>query len=794
MRKRPELDGLRHALEVLEFPKVLGLLARHSETEMGCLRCLELVPSFEPGEVWERLRVTEEAYVLLSTDPPPSLSLTGNLSNPIDRSQKGGDLSGSELYQCACLLRLSRKLKDYFGGKGENAPFLTRLGSSLYFNDKLERELFESVTGSGELLDSASPELASLRSKMRSASLKIVSRMQEYLGSKVREWLSDPLYTTRSGRYVLPLKVENKSKLKGIVHDASSSGATVYIEPEDVVQMGNRLRETEAAEREEVLRVLREFSSRVGLIAGELISSFEIIGIIDFHFSCGRFAYDVKGCMPEASYATGINLQNGRHPLIPADKVIAVDIEVGVNTSVLITGPNTGGKTVAIKTAGLAVAMAQSGLFPLATHVTISPFMGLKADIGDEQSVLQSLSTFSGHIKNVAEAIRSSSTGFLILLDELGAGTDPAEGSALAIAVLKKLQSIGCAVLASTHYGELKAFAYETNGFSNAAMEFDLKTLQPTYRMILGAAGASQALRIAERYGIPGDVIEAAKSNLGTQQQDVARLLEELDLAQKRARKSQSEADQKSAQLEKAIAKANREASEAEEIRRSVRSKTAERLDEAMRTMRIETALILDEVRQAPSRKSVDQAKSILGELENRVRKSVLPDVALQIKNRSSDDLKVGDEVEVEGFSQSGQIIEVRNDGSVQVQIGLLRTLISNAKLRVRKKIRSTAQPRKEINTRATVAPSLAYQRANQMSNELHLRQMRAEDAVQKLEKFIDDAVLAGADSVRIVHGKGEGILRRITQDFLKKNPQITEFRDGETGEGGHGVTIARLR
>ncbi|HLK14649.1 MAG TPA: endonuclease MutS2 [Fimbriimonadaceae bacterium] len=774
---------MNHALQVLEFGLVTERLASHSETPLGAELCAQLAPTYQPDEVWRRLGATEEAHRLLAEDPPPSLAPLHDPRDLFNRAGKGGALEGIEVYRCAAALGVMRQLKTYFRTKGPIG--IAAYADSFPDQTRLEERLLAAVSSGGDVLDSASAQLAALRARKGAAAHKVVERVQAYLSGKSREWLSDPIYTVRDGRYVLPVKAEYKARIKGIVHDTSGSGATVFVEPDDVLQLGNALREIELAERDEVLRILAELSAKIGGVATEAVGGVEAASTVDSIFARARLAYADRGFMPRRVEGHFIALHAARHPLLRAESVVPLDIEVGQGASVLITGPNTGGKTVAIKSVGLAVAMAQSGLFPPALDVRLAPFTGLWADIGDEQSLQQSLSTFSGHLKNIAEALRGAETGALVLFDELGAGTDPAEGAALATVILERLHAEGCAILASTHYGELKAFAYETAGFTNAAMEFDMKTLRPTYKLLMGAAGASQALRIAERYGIPKELIEEAREGLGRQAQNVSALIEELDRAQRHARTAQSEADRRIAELRKAETETARKLAEAEERRAQARRRGAEAIDDALREIRLEAARVFEELKKDPTQAGFARAKQALSDLDE-VGRAFAADLGPRKSAPPVDPvtLKRGMSVRIEGYPQVGTLLEAPTGKSATVQLGPLKMTVPIERVRpVDEKPTATVRPRTNIG----------LSRAQTATTEIHLRARRAEEAEDELNRFIDEALLAGLPSVRIVHGKGEGVLRKVTRELLRRHKGVRSFRDGEPGEGGAGVTVAEF-
>lgn len=776
-----------HAYRVLEFQSVLDRLAAQTETSLGKRHAEELTPSFDSAAAWAALETTSEAYEALVSHAVPSLGGVRDVTQPLSLAKKGAVLGGVELHAVAETLYALRVFRSFLIPLKDSMPRLGPYGDVLPDLRKLEEGLFDSVDGDGSLKDSASPALGSLRAKKRSLNARVLEAVQSYTTGRHRELLSDPIYTQRDGRYVIPLKAENRGKIRGIVHDTSASGQTIYLEPENVLQLGNALREAEAAERAEEARILAALSGRVGREAESVSAGIEAAGHIDLAFAKARLAFAMHARMPERSAGPPrIEILAGRHPLIQPEKVVPLDLTVGQGASVLITGPNTGGKTVAIKCVGLFVLMAQSGLYLPASEVRLAPFTQIWADIGDEQSLEQSLSTFSGHLKNVADAMRNLKPGALVLLDEVGAGTDPAEGAALAMAMLKSMFAKDAAILASTHYGELKAFAYNTEGFTNAAMEFNPKTLMPTYRLVMGAPGASQALRIAERYGIPKEVVEEAREGLGQQQVDLAAMMDRLDSAQRLARAAQGEAHRRTAELKKLETAANRKLAEAEEIRKNANARAQQVIEGALREIRLEAATLFEELKRQPGdARAQERVRGGLRELDEVGR-----ELAAEFAPRRNPEhgaapaIAKGMAVRVEGYTQLGTVLDEPKGGSVRVQLGPLKMPVAVHLLT------------------PVVAPSLGHtprgkmslQKAMTAGVEVDLRHLRADEAREQLDRFVDDAVLAGLDSVRIVHGKGEGVLRRVTQDALRAHPHVGAIRDGEPAEGGQGVTIAKIK
>lgn len=771
-----------HALKVLEFDEIRSRLAVHCESELARGVAEKCVPSFDASEVWELLFQTQEAHEALGHLSMPSLSPIISLKQELRRAGKGAVLGSKELYDIAAAANAMILAADTLASSREKYPRLWSLASGMPVLTTLSKEIFDSTDGI-DLLDSASPELQSLRKRKNSLSSKVLDVIQTVL-NRNRDLLSDLVYTVRDGRYVLPLKAENRGKIKGIVHDTSASGQTIYVEPESVLAIGNEIKEVEALERHEVLRILTKLSSKVGVHANELLTGLELAASIDLIFARARFAYEIKGSAPVPLATTGIEVENAKHPLMDPTKAVPLNLAVAPGSSVIVTGPNTGGKTVSIKTIGLFVCMAQCGMFPPALHWKFCPFSRLWADIGDEQSLNQSLSTFSAHIKNIGEALRNVEKNSLVLLDELGAGTDPAEGSALAREILAELHDQGAAVLASTHYGELKAFAFETEGFQNAAMEFDNKTFQPTYKLIMGAPGASHALKIAEKYGIPKNIVDRARAGLDHQDRSLASMMESLEVSQKLARQAQAEADRRSAELKQKDERATRKLIEADEIRKSVREKSHEAIEEVLRQLRLEAEDLFEELKRAPSDARVQShVRQGLRDIQSRGSKIRDQYKAVEKAPTQSVSLEAGMAIKVDGYGQPGVVLETPKGKQVKVQMGVLKMTVP-----VHKVIpiqAATKPPSRQTQT--------MLQAAQTVKSEIHLRALRAEDAQLELEKFIDDAVMAGIEKVRIVHGKGEGILREMTHQYLKLRSDVKDFHDADSAEGGFGVTVVHF-
>lgn len=772
-----------HALKVLEFEAIKSQLLGHIQTEMGGSLASNLVPSFEPDEVWNLLFETEEAYELLGKVSFPSLAGLTDERPEIKRASKGGILEAKDLGAIGQALGVMVDLRELLTRKSEatrlagNAERLPDLGNLAQAIDR--------VTDGTEIRDSASPELAQSRKKRGTLQARRLEVLQGLVNGKTRDLLSDPLYTVREGRYVLPLKAENKGKIRGIVHDSSASGQTIYVEPEGVLALSNEIREVEGDIRREELKVLTHYSKQVGAQAEAIRAGYDALGKLDLIVARAQLAYQMKANVPVALANTGIEVENGRHPLLDPKSVVPVSLSVAPGHSVVITGPNTGGKTVAIKSIGLFVLMAQCGMFVPSTQWKFCPFTRVFADIGDEQSLHQSLSTFSGHIKNIAEALSMSQEGALILLDEVGAGTDPAEGAALARAILEEFDRRGCAVLASTHYAELKAFAFETPGFINAAMEFDNKNFRPTYRLIMGSPGASQALRIAERYKIPSHVVEGARLALGNQQQSLAGMMESLELSQRLARQAQGDADRKLNELREKETRINKKLEEADAIRQQVRAKSEEAIEDVLRDLRLEAEALFEELKRNPADARVQaHVREGLRGIQSRGKELADKHRSKQPSPTSLPKLEPGLAVRVRGYSQVGVVLEAPKGNKVQVQIGPIKMAVAVHLVEV-----VESKP-----GRSSVKSQIMLKAAQTVQTELHLRAMRAEEAEIELEKFLDDAVMARLEKVRIVHGKGEGILREMTHQVLKLRSDVQDYHDADPAEGGFGVTVVHFK
>lgn len=780
-----------HSLKVLEFDLVKEELAGLTESEPGRIVALETTPSWDKATVWKRLQAAKDVGSIFEHSPP-SLRGLSNVSNDAVAAHKGRDLDGATLWKIGQSLICLSRLKEFLQEGIDETSSVYGLFGQLPDLADLGWRLDASLDGDGYVHDAASPELGRIRAVVSQLGKRALDLIQNYTTGRHRDLLSDPLYTQRNGRYVIPLKAENRGKIRGIVHDSSASGQTIYVEPDDVVSVGNKLRESMGLEKAEVNRILKELSELVGREHEAIEKGIEAGAQFDLMFAACRLKDLWNGTWAEEAEADAfLRIEGGRHPLLDPTTAVPLDLMLGGETTgLLITGPNTGGKTVAIKTVGLAVLLSQSGLPVPARFVTLGAFSQVWADIGDEQSLQQSLSTFSGHIKNISSALRELKPGSLVLMDEVGAGTDPAEGAALAKALLEDFVRRGALVMASTHYGELKLFASDHPQFMNASMEFDLKSLKPTYRFLMGTPGSSHAFNIAKRYGIPDHVIKKAEEGFSDQDKDVSRMIEELEAAQKRARVAQSEADRLSAKLKRLEAETGEKLADAERARTKIRTRMADELEELLRQVRVEAAEVFEAVKRDPTQKGLDAARKRLKELQDvgkEFTKEIRPTETVVTKESGFEIVK-GAPVKILGLNLNGTVLHDPKGNKVAVQAGALRMDVELSK------IIATGRPAASPQRKKVRVANLAADKAMTAQREVHLRHFRAEDALEELEKFVDESLLAGIQSVRIVHGKGEGVLRNVTREFLRTHSSVVSFADATAEEGGHGVTIAVLK
>lgn len=784
------------SLRKLELDIVLEQLAESAGSEDGKAACLMLRPSSDLDDIRQMLAQTSAAVHLCNQKGNPSF---GNLHNPsaaLDRADRGGCLQPKELLDIAGVLRCARNIRAY--QSDENAQtILDSLFRGLAINKYLEDRIFGAILSEEEIADTASPALADIRRHMRIQSAKIRDSLQKVIASPAySKLLREPIITIRQGRYVVPVKSECKNDVPGLVHDVSASGSTYFVEPMSAVNANNALRELEIKEKKEIERILAELSAQAAAHKDTISESFRILVMLDVIFAKARLAFRMRAWEPEINDSGKIELRNARHPLIDPKKVVPVSLRLGTDfDSMIITGPNTGGKTVTLKTIGLLTLMAECGLHvPAGEGSTLSTFDAILADIGDEQSIAQSLSTFSSHMRTIVDIVAECSNSTLVLFDELGAGTDPAEGAALAIALIEFCRKMGSHVVATTHYAELKLYAMRTDGVINASCEFDVETLQPTYKLLIGIPGKSNAFAISRKLGLSEDILKEAADLVGKSDKDFEDVLSQLEQQRQQMEaarieaehlrketeniKQQSEAYNAHLQKEreKALQQARAEAQSIIDDARYTANAAAEEL-KALRKQLTESADAQGiNQRQAELRRSLNEA-------ESRLRVNA----PTQTRPEPTRGILVGDTVELLKLGTKASVIAINKDGTYQLQAGILKLTAKPDEVY----LLENENPYKQKGKRPE--HSGREMRLSSMASEIDLRGMDAIEAVCVLERYLDEAMRANLQSVRIIHGKGTGTLRAAVQQTLRKNKHIKKFRLGVYGEGEDGVTIAEF-
>ncbi len=785
--------------DALELGSVLNMLAQEAASDDAKNKAAELVPAADIGEAELLLSQTEDAFSLIARFGGPSFSGLKNVNNAVSRAAAGGELNTSELLSIAGTLRAVRSLYEWYGHCSSVGTKLDFFFDSITVNKYLEEKIFSSILSEDEIADRASDELYEIRRKMRAKSNSVREKLDSIIHSThYQKYLQEPIVTQRSGRYVVPVKAEHRSDVPGLVHDMSSSGATVFIEPVSVVDANNEIKILESREREEIRRILFELSAEAGNFSESIKSSYESAVMLDLIFAKARLAYKMKASRPLLNKNGYIDLKKARHPLLDPKKTVPVDISLGGEYDTLvITGPNTGGKTVSIKTIGLLTLMAMCGLLiPAADRSEISVFEKILVDVGDEQSIQQNLSTFSSHMVNIIEIMKETNENSLVLIDELGAGTDPVEGAALAVAIIEKLRSKGAKIAATTHYAELKAYALETPGVTNGSCEFDVETLRPTYRLLIGVPGRSNAFAISEHLGMDKSVIDEAKRLVGSENKSFESVLEKLEetrrelenekekaqraveTADKMKRKAQSEKDRAAQLVNNELEKAKREA---EKIISSAKRQSADfllRLDQLKKEADASNAA-------QTARKTRREIKNRLGEMEETVNPRRLAD-AWDEDYKLPRPVVPGDAVIIRSIGE-GEVLEV-GKSNVLVQSGMLKTRVKMSDLMLTKKKEPPKQSKPAVLYRTTSKTD------SDISSEIDLRGKTVDEALHELTLFIDKCVLLNMHEIRIIHGKGTGALRAAVQQELRHHKNIADFRLGVYGEGESGVTIAHLK
>jgi DNA mismatch repair protein MutS2 len=788
------MDLYEKSLNILELPAVLNMLSGEAVSQTAKEAANELLPSDNIYEIQDRLKETTDAKRLISLKGTPPFTAVSNIKGSLSRAVLGGMLNTRELLEIASVLRAARQLRSWGGELDKEENSLKGLFNSLTANKFLEEKISLSILGEDEIADAASTELANIRRHMRTANAKIREVLQRIITSQAySKVLQEPIITMRSDRYVIPVKAEHKGSMNGLVHDISSSGQTVFIEPMQVVEANNEIRELQAKEKKEIERILMELSSDAASFEDDIVCDFNILTRLDLIFAKAKLSYLMKADEPQISETGAVNLKRARHPLLDRKVAVPIDIAVGDGfDTLIITGPNTGGKTVSLKTLGLLCLMAQCGLhIPADWGSRVPVFKKVLADIGDEQSIEQSLSTFSSHMRNIVGMLKEAGEGTLMLFDELGAGTDPSEGAALAIAIIEYGRSLGAKIAATTHYAELKVFATAEAGVMNASCEFDVETLRPTYRLLMGIPGKSNAFEISRRLGLGEEIIEDARNRMDTQSADFENVVALLQKERQIMEREQTEASRLRLQAEEEFKKAEeyRRRMEAEKEKAGLIAKReAERLLREVRRTSEEVFAELNEMRKnAAKAENVQQMNEARVEL---VKKLNAAEEAIgagaeeeeNINQPSSRPVRPGDTVEIIKIGKKAEVISVSPDRVLTLQAGIMRVTAKESEVRLLEG---------EVSeSRRYIEKSEAKLRTLSVSPEIDLRGMTGEEAVTVMERYLDSAKRANLLSVRVIHGKGTGALRIAVQNALKKNPLVKSFRLGHYGEGETGVTV----
>lgn len=792
-------DISRYA-KTLELDKILELLSQQAGIADTAEEAVSLVPSTDFDEVKTLLSKTNDAYIFMSKYSAPSFGAAKNVSSSLKRAQASAVLSIKELLDIAEVLRIIRGVKiwrENCGGIKDTS--LEEYFYSLIPNKYLEDKINFAIKSEEELNDNASQALYDIRRKLTAKSAKIREILERIVRGPTAKYLQDAIITQRDGRFVVPLKSEYKGQISGVVHDTSATGSTIFIEPMSVVETNNEIRVLKSREQEEIERILSELSADAGGSADSIISSYNALCSIDMAFAKAKLAYKMKASLPIINRNGNIFLKRARHPLIPYKSVVPVTVELGGDYDTLvITGPNTGGKTVTLKTIGLLTLMTMCGLMiPVDDGSRISVFKKVFADIGDEQSIEQSLSTFSSHMVNIISITENADNDSLVLFDELCAGTDPVEGAALAKAILMRLASAGAKIAATTHYPELKSYAIDTKRVENASCEFDVKTLKPTYRLIIGMPGRSNAFAISKRLGLGTDIIETAEKEVSDEDRRFERVVGSLESARKAAEDERKKAQELRINLENAKKKSEQRERDLELKQEKLLEKTREDAGRIIENARNRSAILLNELEEMKKQLNAENAAIIAQKARaaykatvNELEKSSDPVTKRKASGEAVTQLNKGDIVLIADINRDATVVDIKqNDKKALVMSGSIKMWVDFENLRLKSKTAPSSEFKK---TRRVTGLVSRGQRT--VSGEVDLRGMASDEALMELDKYIDNAVLSGITTVTVIHGKGTGTLRKAVQSHLKNHKNISSYRTGTFGEGENGVTIAEIK
>ncbi|MED4211723.1 endonuclease MutS2 [Priestia megaterium] len=780
---------------VLEFNKVKEQLQKKVASSLGREKVANLIPSTQYEEVVKWQEATDEATTVLRLRGNVPLGGIFDVRPSVKRAEIGGTLSSNELLDVASTIYAARQVKQFIEQVVEDEdlqlPIITEHIEKLMPLPEVEQTIKMSIDENGTVLDGASDQLRGIRQKLRSTESRIREKLESLIrSSSAQKMLSDAIVTIRNERFVIPVKQEYRSAYGGIVHDQSSSGATLFIEPQAIVTLNNELQEAKVKEKQEIERILIALTVQVAEVANELRQNVYLLGELDFMFAKGRYSHELKASKPKMNDRGYIKLVKAKHPLIAQEDVVANDIELGDQyTSIVITGPNTGGKTVTLKTLGLFTLMAQAGLqIPALDGSEMAVFKHVFADIGDEQSIEQSLSTFSSHMVNIVDILQKVDHESLVLFDELGAGTDPQEGAALAISILDQVYERGAHVVATTHYPELKAYGYNREGVVNASVEFDIETLSPTYKLLIGVPGRSNAFEISKRLGLSAEVIERAKGYIGSETNKVENMIASLEDSRRQSEHELEEAEELRKEAQKLHKELQSQIIEFNEKRDKLYEKAEEKAQATVKAASEEAEKIISDLRKMSQKNHALVKEHELIEARKRLEDAV-PTLEKSKKKpavpkKQERTLQAGDEVKVLSWGQKGTLVERVSNNEWQVQMGIM-------KMKVKEKDLEYISSPKPVETKplATVKGKDYH-----VNLELDLRGERYENALIRVEKYIDDALLANYPRVSIIHGKGTGALRKGVQEYLKNHRSVKNIRFGEASEGGSGVTVVEFK
>ena len=785
------MDLLEKSRNTLELPAVLEMLAGEAVSEPAKAEALALVPSVHRAEVERLLAETSDAKDMMVYKGSPSLSGLRDVRGSLARADMGGVLNTRELLEIAGVLQSARAVRSY-GMSAEKETCIDHLFKMLQTNRFLEDKIVNSIPGEDEIADSASSELSDIRRKMRAAAARVRDSLQKIISApSMAKFLQDPIITTRSDRYVVPVKAECKGSVPGLVHDVSASGATLFVEPMAAVKANNEIRELKAKEKAEIERILAELSAECAAHREDIDADFSALVRLDGIFARAKLSFKLNAGAPELS-ERGVR---ARHPLLDKDKAVPIDVELGEDYDTLvITGPNTGGKTVTLKTIGLLCLMAQCGLhIPAAEGSCVPIFDKVLADIGDEQSIEQSLSTFSAHMVNIVNVLKECGDGSLLLFDELGAGTDPVEGAALAVSILEDARARGCIIAATTHYAELKVYATNTPGVMNASCEFDVDTLRPTYRLLLGIPGKSNAFAISRRLGLPEEIIEDAKGRVGMTSAKLEETIEKLEQTRQILDRERTESARQLRQAEEERKKAAQLRAELEirlEKSEQKARREAERIVADARAVAESTFRELDAMRSAQNEENdhqrINAARAEMRRKLNETQDSLRKDEPAPEEKKSARAVQVGDVVQIRSMGVKATVLAISSDRTLTLQAGILRVTAREDEVLLLENEKPAVTVRTE--SRGTAL------RQSAVSSELDIRGMETIEAIPVVERYIDSAVQSRLETVTIIHGKGTGALRAAVQQSLRRNKQVKSFRLGRYGEGETGVTVVELK